>query len=83
VKFLSKLLEESRGKASLIRLQSFLTLCFAFAVIVYQLQIEKVYIQLDLLLITAAFVPKSLQKFAEQAKPDLIKRNKSPTKKEN
>ena len=73
---------ESSGKPSLIRVQSFLTLLFAFGIIVYQVIIEKVYLQLDLLLIIAAFVPKSLQKFAEGSKPDYIKRNKSPTQKE-
>jgi len=83
VMFLSKLFTESNGKPSLIRVQSFLTLLFAFGVIIYQVIFEKVYLQLDLLLIIAAFVPKSLQKFAELAKPDLLKRNKSPTIKEN
>ena len=62
---LSQLFKESNGKPSLMRVQSFLTLWFAFGVIIYQVVIEKVYIQLDLLLIVAAFVPKSLQKFAE------------------
>ena len=65
VVFLSKLFAESNGKPSLIRVQSFLTLLFAFGVIIYQVIIERVYLQLDVLLITAAFVPKSLQKFAE------------------
>jgi len=65
-----KFLKESNGKGSLIRLQSFLTLLFAFAIIVYQLVIQRVFIELDILLIVAAFVPKSLQKFAELAKPD-------------
>lgn len=57
--------KESDGKDSLIRLQSFLTLLFAFAVIIYQLITQNVFIKLDFLLILAAFVPKSLQKFAE------------------
>ncbi len=82
VVFLTKLFTESNGKPSLMRVQSFLTLLFAFGVIIYQVIFEKVYLQLDLLLIIAAFVPKSLQKFAELAKPDYIKRNKSPTQKE-
>ena len=83
LKFWTKLSAESNGKPSLMRVQSFLTLLFAFAVIIYQIKLSKVYFNLDLLLIVAAFVPKSLQKFAELAKPDLIRRNKSPTKKEN
>ena len=82
VTFLTKLFTESNGKPSLMRVQSFLTLLFAFVVIIYQIKLDKVYFNLDFLLIVAAFVPKSLQKFAELAKPDLIKRNKSPTKKE-
>jgi len=63
--FLKKLFAESNGKPSLMRVQSFLTLLFAFAVIIYQIKLDKVYFNLDLLLIIAAFVPKSLQKFAE------------------
>jgi len=63
--FLKKLFAESNGKPSLMRVQSFLTLLFAFAVIIYQIKLDKVYFNLDLLLIVAAFVPKSLQKFAE------------------
>jgi hypothetical protein len=58
-------LKEKGGKDSLIRLQSFLTLIFAFVIIIYQMIIQKVFIELDILLIIAAFVPKSLQKFAE------------------
>ncbi len=77
---IKNMFSESNGKTSLMRVQSFLTLLFAFAVIVYQISLDKVYFNLDLILIVAAFVPKSLQKFAELAKPDLIKRNKSPTK---
>ena len=65
-----KFLKESNGKGSLIRLQSFLTLLFAFVIIIYKLVIQRVFIELDILLIVAAFVPKSLQKFAELAKPD-------------
>ena len=65
-----KFLKESNGKGSLIRLQSFLTLLFSFAIIVYQLVIKSVFIELDILLIVAAFVPKSLQKIVELAKPD-------------
>ena len=72
-------LQEYNGKDSLIRLQSFLTLLFAFGVIIYQIINNKIFIDLDILLITAAFVPKSLQKFAELAKPDLKKRNESST----
>ena len=58
-------LKESNGKDSLIRLQSFLTLLFAFAIIVYQIVIERTFLELDILLIVAAFVPKYLQKYAE------------------
>jgi len=65
LKILTKLFAESNGKPSLMRVQSFLTLLFAFAVIIYQINLDKVYFNLDLLLIVAAFVPKSLQKFAE------------------
>ena len=76
-----KFLKESNGKDSLIRLQSFLTLLFAFAIIVYQIVIQRVFLELDILLIVAAFVPKYLQKYAELAKPEFLERNKSPTKK--
>jgi len=58
--------EESGGKVSLMRLQSFLTLLFSFAIITYQLLITKVYIELDILLVSAAFLPKSIQKYAEK-----------------
>jgi len=71
-----KFLKESNGKDSLIRLQSFLTLLFAFAIIVYQIVIQRVFLELDILLIVAAFVPKSLQKFVEE-------RIRLPTKKED
>ena len=60
--------EESGGKVSLMRLQSFLTLLFSFAIITYQLLITKVYIELDILLVSAAFLPKSIQKYAEKIK---------------
>ena len=76
---LKNIFRESNGKLSLMRVQSFLTLLFSFAVIIYQINLDKVYFNLDLLLIVAAFIPKSLQKFAELAKPDFVKRNKSPT----
>ena len=59
---------ESGGKVSLMRVQSFLTLLFSFAVIIYQLSVCKVFIELDILLISAAFLPKSLQKYAEKLK---------------
>ena len=68
-------LKESNGKDSLIRLQSFITLLFAFAIIIYQIIVERVFLELDILLIVAAFVPKYLQKFAEQTKPDKIKKD--------
>ena len=67
-KMLCSCFYESGGKVSLMRLQSFLTLLFSFAVIIYQLIIGKVFIELDILLITAAFLPKSIQKYAEKIK---------------
>jgi len=79
IQTLKKLFAENNGKPSLMRVQSFLMLLFSFAVILYQIQLDKVYFNLDLLLIVASFVPKSLQKFAELAEPEKIKRNKSPT----
>ena len=79
VKYFKEILSESNGKPSLIRVQSFLTLLFAFGIIVYQIVIKRVFIDLDILLITAAFVPKSLQKFAELAKPDYTRRIRLPT----
>ena len=65
VKKLCSCFEESGGKVSLMRLQSFLTLLFSFAIIIYQLWMSKVYIELDILLVSAAFLPKSIQKYAE------------------
>ena len=79
IKQFCNFLKESNGKDSLIRLQSFLTLLFAFAIIVYQIIVERVFLELDILLIVAAFVPKYLQKYAELAKPDYIKRIRLPT----
>jgi len=72
--FFKKLFAENNGKPSLIRVQSFLTLLFAFGMIIYQISLDKVYFNIDLLLIIAGFVPKSLQKFAERVKPDLLKK---------
>ena len=59
---------EKEGVKSAVRLQMFLTLIFSFLVIGYQ-----VYIRPDhdfeflngLLLLTASFTPKVIQKFAE------------------
>ena len=68
LKKLCSCFEESGGKVSLIRLQSFLTLLFSFAIIIYQLLMTKVYIELDILLVSSAFLPKSIQKYAERIK---------------
>ena len=50
---------------SSIRLQMFLTMFYSFFIIAYQLYADKVDIVLDTLLLTAAFVPKVVSKFAE------------------
>ncbi|HBS88094.1 MAG: hypothetical protein A2W91_05535 [Bacteroidetes bacterium GWF2_38_335] len=63
--WLKKYLEEKKGVDSLIRLQSLLTLIFSFVMIIWQMAQGKIYIELDILLITACFAPKALQKFAE------------------
>ena len=62
---LKKYLEERNGVNSLIRLQSLLTLFFAFVIIIWQMVNGIIYFDLDLLLITASFAPKAVQKFAE------------------
>jgi hypothetical protein len=64
-KWLKKYLEEKHGVNSLIRLQSLITLFFSFGIIIWQMIIRQVHIELDILLITASFAPKALQKFAE------------------
>jgi hypothetical protein len=46
---------------------------FSFTVIIYQLIIGKVFIELDILLVTAAFIPKSLQKYAEKLSEEVKK----------
>jgi hypothetical protein len=63
--WLKKYLEEKHGVNSLIRLQSLITLFFSFGIIIWQMIIRQVHIELDILLITASFAPKALQKFAE------------------
>lgn len=65
MKWLKKYLEEKHGVNSLIRLQSLITLFFSFGIIIWQIVIQQIYIQLDILLITASFAPKTIQKFAE------------------
>jgi len=65
MKWLKKYLEEKSGVNSLIRLQSLTTLLFAFMIIIWQMIAGRVHIELDILLITASFAPKALQKFAE------------------
>lgn len=62
---LKNYLEERNGVSSLIRLQSLITLFFSFGIIIWQMIIDKINIELDVLLITASFAPKALQKFAE------------------
>jgi len=63
--WLKKYLEEKSGVNSLIRLQSLATLLFAFVMITWQMIAGRIHIELDILLITASFAPKALQKFAE------------------
>ena len=65
---LKSFLEERDGVKSLLRLQSLLTLFFSFGIIVYQVVTGNIYLELDILLITACFAPKVLQKFAEEKK---------------
>lgn len=62
---LKSYLEERNGVKSLMRLQSLLTLFFSFGIIVYQVIVGNIYLELDILLITACFAPKLFQKFAE------------------
>ncbi len=65
---LKSFLEERNGVKSLLRLQSLLTLFFSFGIIVYRSSDLKIYLELNILLITACFAPKVLQKFAEEKK---------------
>ena len=62
---LKSFLEERNGVMSLMRLQSLLTLFFSFGIIVYQVINGNIFLELDILLITACFAPKLFQKFAE------------------
>jgi hypothetical protein len=62
---LKSFLEERNGVKSMMRLQSLLTLFFSFGIIVYQVIVGNIYLELDILLITACFAPKLFQKFAE------------------
>jgi len=58
--------EEAPGVKSSIRLQMFLTLIFAFLIIGYQVyKKDGADFELALLLLSAAFVPKVISKFAE------------------
>ena len=75
MKSLKKYLEERKGVNSLIRLQSLLTLLFSFVVISIQIAKGTIYIELDILLITASFAPKTVQKFAELAEPNSLNSN--------
>ncbi|HNQ68822.1 MAG TPA: hypothetical protein PKN32_10615 [Bacteroidales bacterium] len=62
---IKRYLEERKGIDSLMRLQSLMTLIFAFIIITWQMIEGEIYFNLDALLITAGFAPKALQKFAE------------------
>ena len=75
-KCFKKYLEEKEGVNSLMRLQSLLTLIFSFAIIIWQIAKGTVYVELDILLISASFAPKAVQKFAE------AKMYKTPNKEE-
>lgn len=58
--------DEDEGVRSSIRLQMFLTLLFAFIVIGYQVYAKDgADFELALLLLTGAFAPKVISKFAE------------------
>lgn len=67
MKTLKKYLEERHGVNSLMRLQSLLTLLFSFVIISIQIAKGTIYLELDILLISASFAPKTVQKFAEFA----------------
>lgn len=58
-------LQERRGVNSLMRLKSFMTLIFTFLIILIQISNNQVYVELDIVLIVASFVPKALQKVVE------------------
>lgn len=62
---IKRYLEERKGIDSLMRLQSLMTLIFAFIIITWQMIEGTIYFDLDVLLITAGFAPKAFQKFAE------------------
>ena len=58
--------ESSPGKKSSTRLQMFITMLFAFAVVGFQVYSGKVDIVLTILLFTAAFAPKQVQNISEK-----------------
>jgi len=60
--------ETAPGNKSSIRLQMFISMWFAFLVIGYQVYRGEVDIVLSILLLSAAFAPKLIQKFAEKVK---------------
>lgn len=62
-----KYLEELPGVKSLIRLQSLILFSFSLVLIVVQVIIEKVYVELDAMLLLMSFLPKTVQKFAESS----------------
>lgn len=65
MKILKKYTEEKSGVHSLIRLQSLILFCFTLVLIVVQVITDKVYVELDGMLLIMSFAPKTIQKFAE------------------
>lgn len=65
MKNLKKYTEEKTGVSSLIRLQSLIVFCFTLVLIIVQVVLDKVYVELDGLLLIMSFAPKTIQKFAE------------------
>ena len=60
--------EDENGNKSSIRLQMFYTMFFAFIVIGFQVFTNTVDLTLSVVLLSAAFVPKQVQKFSENIK---------------
>lgn len=65
---LKRFLEEREGVRSLIRLQSLILFIFSLALIVFQVFTDHVYVELDFMLLLMSFLPKTIQKFAEDKK---------------
>jgi len=57
--------EDNKGNKSSIRLQSFLTLLFAFAAIGFMIYQNQIDYTIAFLLLVAAFAPKQIQNIAE------------------